>query len=97
MEKGEEDIKKFLNQGEFFEILEVLGTHTADPISGDFSFGASGILYKNGEPVDYFSEVAISGNIFEVFESVIAVEKELTFYANFGIPTLVVEKIDIGG
>jgi len=97
VEKGEEDIKEILKHGEFFEVLEVLGTHTADPISGDFSFGASGILYKNGEPVDYFSEVAISGNIFEVFESVIAVEKELTFYANFGIPTLVVEKIDIGG
>uniref|UniRef100_A0A7V4JR23 TldD/PmbA family protein n=1 Tax=Thermodesulfobacterium geofontis TaxID=1295609 RepID=A0A7V4JR23_9BACT len=82
---------------EVFEVLELLGGHTANPISGDFSFGVSGIYYKKGEPVDYFCEMALSGNIFELFENVLELGSDLTFYGSTGSPSLLVEKMDLGG
>ncbi|QER41211.1 TldD/PmbA family protein [Thermodesulfobacterium sp. TA1] len=80
-----------------FEVLELLGAHTADPISGEFSVGVSGVYYKNGEPVKVLSEMALSGNIFEMLKQVVAVGKDLRFYGSLGSPTLLIENIDLGG
>jgi Predicted Zn-dependent proteases and their inactivated homologs len=82
---------------EVFEVLELLGGHIANPISGDFSFGVSGIYYKEGEVLDYFCEMALSGNIFELFKNVLELGSDLTFYGSIGSPSLLVEKMDLGG
>ncbi|MCS7199302.1 MAG: metallopeptidase TldD-related protein [Caldimicrobium sp.] len=78
-----------------FEVLEILGSHTADPISGDFSFGVSGILYERGEPVDYLSEMALSGNIFELFREV-ALGTDLSFFGSLGSPSILTSNMDLG-
>jgi PmbA protein len=82
---------------EVFEVLELLGGHTANPISGDFSFGVSGIYYKKGEAIDFFCEMALSGNIFELFKNVLELGSDLTFYGSTGSPSLLTEKMDLGG
>ncbi len=92
--KKEDLIEK---EKEVFEVLEVLGAHTANPISGDFSFGVSGIYYRNGEPVDYFCEMALSGNLFELFKNIAKIGADLTFYGSLGSPSLLIEKMDLGG
>ncbi|MCS7149947.1 MAG: TldD/PmbA family protein [Caldimicrobium sp.] len=78
-----------------FEVLEILGSHTADPISGDFSFGVSGVLYEGGEEVDYLSEMALSGNIFEILKD-IEVGEDLTFFGASGSPSILVSDMDLG-
>lgn len=78
-----------------FMVLELLGVHTADPISGDFSFGASGILYERGEEVDYLAEMALSGNIFELFREV-EIANDLTFFGAMGAPSLLFPEISLG-
>ncbi|MDM7202949.1 MAG: metallopeptidase TldD-related protein [Thermodesulfobacteriaceae bacterium] len=78
-----------------FEVLEILGAHTANPISGDFSFGVSGILYEEGEVVDYLSEMALSANIFEIFQEV-EVGSDLAFYGSLGSPSLLFPKMVLG-
>lgn len=90
-----EDLLKM--EKEIFEVLETLGTHTVNPISGDFSVGISGIYYRKGEPVEYLCELALSGNLFELFFKVIEVGNDLKFYGNMGSPTLLIEKLDLGG
>ncbi len=90
-----EDLLK--REREIFEVLETLGTHTINPISGDFSIGVSGIYYKEGEPREYFCELALSSNLFELFLKVIEVGSDLKFYGNIGSPTLLIEKLDLGG
>ena len=84
-------------ENEVFEVLEILGAHTANSISGDFSFGVSGIYYRKGEPVDYFCELALSGNLFELFKNVSEIGSDLSFYGSTGAPSLFVEKMDLGG
>lgn len=98
LEKGLLEKEKLINsEKEVFEVLEVLGAHTANPISGDFSFGVSGIYYKNGEPADFFCEMALSGNLFELFKNVVEIGSDLTFYGSLGSPSLLVDKMDLGG
>ncbi len=80
-----------------FEILEVMGLHTADPISGNFSVGISGILYEKGEPVDYLCEMNFTSNLFEIFNNLAEIGSEVVFIANWGAPFLITEKIGLGG
>ncbi len=79
-----------------FEILEVLGMHTADPVSGDFSVGVAGVLHHHGstQPI---SGVALAGNVFELFQKVEAVGNDLRFYGSIGAPSLFIGDMDISG
>ncbi len=96
IEAGEKTPLELLTLHNFtFEVLEVLGAHTANPVSGDFSVGVSGILYEKGEPVKYLSEMGLSGNIFELFRD-LEVGEDLTFFGNTGSPSLLFPVMDLG-
>ena len=78
------------------EVLEILGMHTADPVSGDFSVGVSGLLYENGIPRP-ITGMALSGNIFELFQKVEAVGNDLRFYGSTGSPSILIGELDLSG
>jgi len=78
-------------------IFEVMGMHTANPVSGDFSVGISGVYIENGQMKYPVREVVISGNVRELFQNTVALGNDLTFFGNFGSPTLLVGGIDISG
>ncbi|MGC9017371.1 MAG: TldD/PmbA family protein [Caldimicrobium sp.] len=93
---GQKSPKELIISQKFvFEVLEVLGAHTANSISGDFSFGVSGILYNEGEPVAYLCEMGLSGNIFELFKE-LEVGSNLTFFGDMGSPSLLFPSMDLG-
>lgn len=96
IEAGEKNRAELLTlQNHTFEVLEVLGAHTANPVSGDFSVGVSGILYEKGEPVKYLCEMGLSGNIFELFKD-LEVGSDLTFFGDRGSPSLLFPAMDLG-
>jgi len=96
LEKGKLSKRELLTlEKEVFYVLEVLGAHTANPISGDFSFGVSGILYREGEEAGYLSEMGLSGNIFELFKD-LEVGEDLTFFGDTGSPSLLFPSLDLG-
>ena len=76
-------------------ILGAMGVHTANPVSGDFSVGISGIVVENGQEVRPFKEAVMSGNILEMFNKVEAAGSDLTFYGNSGSPSLLLGDMDI--
>lgn len=77
-------------------IEELMGTHTANTVTGDFSLGALGYIYKGGV-MKPFKGVMFSGNIFELLYNVKAVGKDLTFYGTLGSPTLFIKGFKISG
>ncbi len=77
-------------------IEELMGTHMANTITGDFSLGAIGHYYSGGTLVP-FKGVILSGNLFDLLGQVLAVGKDLTFYGPYGSPTLLVEGLKISG
>ncbi len=63
--------------GEGLYITEVMGLHTIDPVSGDFSLGACGLAFREGrlsEPVD---RIGIAGNVLDLLGSVAGVATDL--------------------
>ena len=84
-------------QGEVFLITDLMGLHTVDPISGDFSLGASGIIYEGGKKKKSVRGVVIGGNIKELWSSVVEVGADLKFYGYVGSPSLYIENITVGG
>ena len=77
-------------------IEELMGTHMANAITGDFSVGAVGHCYSGGAWVP-FKGVILSGNLFDLLGQVSAVGKDLTFYGPYGSPTLLVEGLKVSG
>jgi PmbA protein len=84
-------------QEEVFLITDLMGLHTVDPVSGDISLGASGIIYEGGKKKKSVRGVIIGGNIKEVWNSVVGVGNDLRFYGNVGSPSLYIENITVGG
>lgn len=93
--EGPEQLVKHLNRGLW--VKELLGIHTADPVSGDFSVGAQGIWIENGEKVHPAKGIAISDNILEIFHKAVMTASDLRFLGNFGAPSVLVEETNISG
>ncbi len=94
IEDGERDVYGLIANGVVIE--ELMGTHTANPITGDFSLGAVGYLYKDGKKIP-FNGVIFSGNIFELLNNVKEVGNDMKVIGSCGSPSLFVEGIKISG
>ncbi len=72
-----------------------MGVHTANPITGNFSIGVTGLWIEKGEIKFPVKEAVISGNILEFFDNIEAIGDDLKFYGNIGAPSLIISNIDI--
>jgi len=97
LEKGSLSREELLQAEDYvFEVYEVLGSHTADPVSGEFSFGVSGVLYHKGEKAEFLSEMALTGNVFEILSREVLLGADLTFYESFGSPSILIPGMVLG-
>jgi len=80
-----------------FYVTEMLGIHTADPISGDFSAGAAGRWIERGEPGRPVRGVTVAGNIKDVLRDIESVADDLKFLGRVGSPSLLVSGLAISG
>lgn len=78
-------------------VTAVMGMHTANPISGDFSVGAAGFLIEHGSVTAPVKGIAIAGNIVELFHSVELVGNDLRFFGVVGAPSLRIAVLDVSG
>jgi PmbA protein len=76
-------------------VLDVMGMHMADPISGEFSVGVSGLSIKNGKITQPVKAAMISGNLLELLDRIDAVADDLTFYGGMGAPTFRVSQMTV--
>ncbi len=60
--------------GEYLELTDLTGTHSgANAVSGDFSFGASGFLCRDGKRVQPVRGVTVAGNFYQMLAKINAV------------------------
>jgi PmbA protein len=78
-------------------VTDLIGLHTADPISGDFSVGAAGLWVKGGEVAFPVKGIAISGNLMDLFNKVDGTGTDLAFYGRVGAPSLRISTLNIAG
>jgi len=78
-------------------VTDLLGLHTADTITGDFSLGASGRYIENGRLSYPVHKIAISGNILTLLGSVEAVANDLKFFTWGGGVTMLLREMVVSG
>lgn len=76
-------------------VLDIMGMHMADPISGEFSVGVSGLAIKDGALSHPVKSAMVSGNLVELLGRIDAVADDLTFYGSLGAPTFRVSHMTV--
>ena len=80
-----------------FLITDVIGLHTANTVTGNFSLGAEGFYIENGVRCHPVRRVIVAGNIHDLFARVEAIGSDLKFLANYGSPSIFVPDVQISG
>jgi PmbA protein len=98
LKPGEESPEKLIASIEKgFYVTDVMGMHTANPISGDFSVGAAGIMIEQGQLTYPVRGVTISGNLLELLRNIDGLGSDLRFYGGKAAPSIRLQNISIGG
>lgn len=76
----------------------VLGAHTANPISGDFSVEVNNAFtIENGEIADGIKKAMISGNIYDLMKNCNGIKSEIKQKGSFIIPKILVHDLKVIG
>jgi len=98
IEPGTHSLEELISTtGSGLYVTEVMGAHTANHISGDFSVGATGFWIEKGRKAYPVREITIAGNILDLIKNVDAVGSDLRFFGRIGSPSLRVRELSIGG
>ncbi len=96
MEPGPQEINRELKGlKQALKITDIMGMHTANPITGEFSVGVSGMIMEGDKPLYPIREAAISGNLYELFSRVAAVGTDMREFGHVMCPSVLIESIDI--
>ena len=93
--KSPESILRDVKSGIY--VRHVMGMHTVDTISGDFSLGLMGERIENGQRTHAVRGVTMAGNLLDLLKSIESVGSDLIFSGSVGAPTLRIKDISVGG
>jgi PmbA protein len=78
-------------------ITDFMGIHTANPVTGDFSLGASGLFIEQGRITHPVKGFAVAGNLLELFKRITDIGNDRRFFGNVGAPSVRVAEVSVGG
>jgi PmbA protein len=96
---GQGDQPALLKQaGRALLVQDLIGVHSgANPISGDFSVGVTGLIAEGGELKEPIREAAVASTILEILAGIIAVGDDLRFFGGTGSPSVLVGEMTVAG
>ncbi len=98
LEKGKTRKEELIaNTDKGLYAMEIMGMHTADPVSGDFSVGVSGLWIERGKFSFPVHGITIAGNVLDLLNSIDAIGDDLEFYGSLGSPTIRISNVLISG
>jgi PmbA protein len=101
LEPREASPEELLRQaGRGVYVQEVTGLHSgANPISGEFSVGATGLRIEDGTLAGPLREMTIASTLLDVLRAVIAAGSDLRFPVGSGLgaPTVLIADMTVGG
>lgn len=84
--------------GRVLLVQDLIGVHSgANPISGDFSVGVTGLIYDGDADPMPIREAAIAGTIIQILSAITAVGSDLRFFGGTGSPSLLVGQMTVAG
>jgi len=79
-------------------IQDVSGVHSgANPISGEFSVGATGLRIVDGELGEPLREMTVASTVPEMLKGIAAVGDDLRFFTAVGVPTILIGEMTVAG
>lgn len=97
LQPAHEAVGDLASAGRCMRVESVMGAHTIDRVSGNFSLGAVGFVLDGQGVSSPFRNATVSGNIFDLFNHIAGVGSELEFYGSIGVPALLAEDVIISG
>lgn len=89
------DLKLELSDGPV--ITELMGLHTVNPVTGDFSLGARGYMIKSGRFSSPLKGITIAGNLFTMFNSIHKAGTDHVLYGHIRTPSVIIKGLKIAG
>jgi len=96
--KTQDEMISGLSKG--FLVTNIMGAHTINPISGDFSIGFSGFLIENGKLSRPVRGMTLAGNLLDVFIHIEEIGSDLMFFphsGNIGAPSILISALSVSG
>jgi len=100
IEAGEyKEADLFLKHNKTIEIVSLQGMHSgANAISGDFSLGAQGFLWKHGKRQHSLKPFTVSGNFLQMLNGVEAIADNFKFdMSSNGASSILINELNISG
>ena len=100
IEAGEyKEADLFIKHDKIIEIVSLQGMHSgANAISGDFSLGAQGFLWKNGKRMHSLKPFTVSGNFLQMLSGVEAIADNFKFdMSSNGASSILIKELNISG
>lgn len=95
---GDTPVEKIIgSQQKTVYIRSLMGLHTANPLTGDFSLGVKGHLIENGGFSHPIAGVAVAGNILTLLKAIVAVSTETESFGHKAAPHVLVDSLKISG
>lgn len=92
-EKSPEELMKDLGSG--LLVTDLIG-HGVNGVTGDYSRGASGFWFEDGEPVQAVSEITIAGNLKDMFARLVPAN-DLDMRYSVASPAVMIEGLTLAG
>lgn len=99
LEPGDASFEELLARAEGGVLIqEVSGVHSgANPISGEFSVGATGLRISAGAPGAPLREMTIASTLREMLAGVTGVGDDLRFFSSVGTPSVLIGEMTLAG
>ncbi len=78
-------------------IKSLMGLHTANALTGDFSLGVKGHFIENGEIAYPIAGVAVAGNLLTLLEDIVTISRETESYGRKSAPYVEIGELRISG
>lgn len=98
LEPGAHSLEElFLQVGTGIYVTELMGFHTLNPVSGEFSLGIKGASVSGGAPGGAVSGMTIAGNLKDLMMNIDLVGRDFRFYGSTGACSLVIRDVAASG
>lgn len=92
MEAGERSVEDMIAMNPRLLVVTELIGQGVNPVTGDYSRGAAGFLFENGEKVGAVSEITVASNLIEMFAS-LEPASDLEFRRGIDAPSILVPEM----
>ena len=94
-----EDVLRQVGDGVL--VIQVVGAHAgANPVTGEISLGALGLLIENGETTQPLREITLAGKALDFLRDVVTMGEDMRFLpfgGSLGAPTIAISDVMIAG